>query len=276
MNDEQWILLALLGTGAAASGFAASRIRVEAPTEWHNITWPRDVDEHGVAAFFRQLAGDRRRHAVALEIVARGGRLTYRLGLAERHAEHIASTLSSHVAGAVTAVIDNDSSRPPDYSWRVTLKGQHRALRTDLTAESARALTTALADASAHTTVFFQWLLGPRLTPVGAPATGSPRPASSWQDVVKQALSGAKALDVDERRAIREKVEEAGFQATCRIGVQSPHAQDGPSVASRVLAALRMAETPGVRLGLRKENPGKVAGAPPAPQLADSRKCQGA
>jgi Type IV secretion-system coupling protein DNA-binding domain len=259
MNDEQWILLALLGTGAAASGLAATRVRVERPTEWRDITWPRDVGEDGVVTFFRQLAGDRRRHVVALEIVARSGHLTYRLGLAERHAESIVSALTSHVPGAATSIIDHDVARAPEHSWRVTLKGQPRALRTDGLAESARALTAALASASS--TVIFQWLLGPRLTPVNAPATGTPRPASSWRDVVKQTVSGAKPLDADERRAIREKVEEAGFQAVCRIGVDAPSPKMAQSVALRVLAALRTTETPGVRIGLRKENPDKIAGA---------------
>ena len=179
MNDEQWILLALLSTGAAASGLAATRVRVERPTEWRDITWPRDVGEAGVVTFFRQIAGDRRRHVVALEIVARSGHLTYRLGLAERHAESIVAALTAHVPGAATSIIDHDVARAPEHSWRLTLKGQHRALRTGGLAESARALTTALADASANSTVVFQWLLGPRLSPMNAPATGTPRPASS-------------------------------------------------------------------------------------------------
>ena len=262
MTDEQWILLALLGTGAAASSFAATRIRVETPSEWRGITWPRNVEEHGVAAFFRQIASDRRRHVVALEIVARSGRLTYRLGLADRHSEHIASALASHIPGTATSVIHNDAVRAPQHAWRVTLKGQHRALLTDRSIESVRALTTVLADASTHTPVVFQWLLGPRLTPVSAPTAGSPRPTSSWRDVVKQAISPTKTtLDADERRAILDKVEDAGFQTVCRVGVHAPTPQMAQSVASRVLAALRMTETPGVRLGLHKESPDKIAGA---------------
>jgi hypothetical protein len=261
MNDEQWILLALLGSGAAASGFAATRIREEAPSQWRDITWPREVDERGVVAFFRQLAGDRRRHVIALEIVGRGGRLTHRLGLTERHAEHIVSALGAHVPGAATGVVHHDTLRAPEYAWRVTLKGQHRALRTDHMAESARAIATALADTSADTTVIFQWLLGPRLTPISAPVLGSPRPASSWRDIVKRTVSGTTTLNADERHAIREKVEEAGFQTMCRVGVQAPTPQIAQSVASRVLAALRTAETPGIRVGLRKEKPDKVAAA---------------
>lgn len=261
MNDEQWILLALLGTGAAASGLAATRTRAERPSQWLDIKWPREVDERGVIAFFRQLAGDHRRHVVALEIVARGGRLIYRLGLAERHAEHIAAALVSHVPGAATGVVEHDALRAPEHAWRVTLRGQHRALRTDHMADSARAIATALADTGVHTSVVFQWLLGPRLNPASAPPVGTQHPTSSWRDILKQTVSGTKTLDAEERRAIREKVEEAGFRTVCRVGVQAPTPQIAQSVASRVLAALRTAETPGVRIGLRKENSEKLAAA---------------
>ena len=261
MSDEQLALIALLGAGAAAGGLALTRRRFEPPTAWYHLTWPRQVEGDNVAAFFRHLAGDRRSHVLALEIVASKGHLSYRLGIAKRHSEAVLASLSSYLPGVAAKLIEHDIVRAPDAAWRVTVSVSQRALRTTHLDEVARAITTSLASASTYHTVIFQWLLGPRLMPMSAPAKGTPAPASSWRDVLKQTVGSAAPIDAEAHSSIREKVEEPGFRAVCRIGVDAPSPQMAQAVASRLLAALRTAETPGVRIGLKKENPDKLAQA---------------
>ncbi len=108
MSEEQLAILALLGAGAAAGGLVLTNRSIESPSVWYRLMWPRDVHDKDVVAFFRQLAGDHRRHGVALEIVASGGRLSYRLGVAKRHGEGIVSALASHLPGLAAEVIDHD------------------------------------------------------------------------------------------------------------------------------------------------------------------------
>lgn len=214
-------------------------------------------------AFLRHLAADRRRHVVALEIVAAKGRFTYRLGVAKRHREAVVSGLVANVPGVVVRIIDHNVISAPDFAWRASLSSSHRALRTDELAATSRAISAALASTGTTHTVVFQWLLGPRLKAVRAPGKGGRRPASSWAEIIREAVSGSAPLGADEQRAIRDKVEEPGFQATCRIGVAAPTQPMAQAVASRVLAALRTAETPGVRVSLRKEDPDRLAVAQP-------------
>jgi hypothetical protein len=261
MSDEQLALIALLGAGAAAGGLALTRQRFEPPTEWYRLTWPREVDGDNVVAFFRHLAGDRRSHVLALEVVASKGHLSYRLGMAKRHSEAVLAAVSSYLPGVAAKLIEHDIVRAPDAAWRVTVSVSQRALRTTHLDEVARALTTSLASASTYHTVIFQWLLGPRLMPMSAPAKGAPAPASSWQGLMKQALAGAPPLDAESQRSMKEKVEQPGFRAICRIGVDAPSARMAQAVGSRLLAALRTAETPGVRISLKQENPDKLAQA---------------
>ena len=52
MSDEQLILIALLGAGAAAGSLALTRRDIELPSVWYRLTWPREVDGDGVVAFF--------------------------------------------------------------------------------------------------------------------------------------------------------------------------------------------------------------------------------
>ena len=261
MSDEQLALIALLGAGAAAGGLALTRGSIEPPSVWYRLSWPREVEGENVVAFFRHLAGDRRRHVLALEIVASRGRLSYRLGIAKRHSEEVLAVLSSYLPGVAAKLIEQDIVRAPDAAWHITVSAPQRALRTARLNEVSRAITTSLASASAYHTVIFQWLLGPRLMPASAPIKGGPAPSASWRDVMKQTVGTAAPIDGETHHSMREKVEEPGFRAICRIGVDAPSSKMAQSVASRLLAALRTAETPGVRMGLKKENPDKLAKA---------------
>lgn len=261
MSDHELALLALLGASAAATGglVLSGRGPVERPSVWYRLLWPRDVDAGGVTAFLRQLAGDRRRHVLALEVVASGGRLSYRMGIAKRHSEAVLAALGAHLPGVAAEIIEHDIVHAPDYAWQVSLSSAHRALRTVDPDEIARSLTSSLASASMHHTVIFQWLLGPRLQPVSAPLKGSPAPATTWGDVLRQTVSGKASLDAEAHRSIKDKVEETGFRCICRIGVDAPNARMAQAAASRVLAALRATEAPGVHIKLKRDDPDKLA-----------------
>ena len=261
MSEEQLALIALLGAGVAAGGLALQHPSVEPPSMWYRLTWPREVESDAVTAFFRQLAGDRRRHVLALEVVASGGRLSFRLGVAGRHSEAVLAALSSSLPGVATEVIEHDVVPAPSHAWQLSLTSAQRALRTSDLPEVAGALTASLASASRQHTVIFQWLLGPRLTPTSAPGKGRPAPTSSWSALVRQTLGGGVPLDADAQRALAGKIGEPGFRAACRIGVDAPTAKMAQAVASCVLAGLRTAEAPGVRIKLKKDDPDKLAAA---------------
>ena len=259
MSEDQLALLAILAAGAAAGGYALTRGGVEGPSVWYRLSWPREVEPDAAVAFFRHLAADHARHVVALEVVARGGRLSHRLGVAKRHEDAVLAILDSYIPGTFAEVIDDDVVAAPEAAWQVTLSTPARALRCDNPSEVARALTTSLANASLHHTVIFQWLLGPRLAPASA-ASGAHTPIP-WRDIVGQALSGREGKDAAGQRALREKVEEPGFRAVCRVGVVAPSPRAAQAVAARLLAALRTAEAPEVKVGLKKEKADKLARA---------------
>jgi hypothetical protein len=265
VSDEQLTLIALLGAGAAAGGYALLSHRlsdqIEPPSRWYRLTWPRDLEPDAVVAFFRNVAGDRRRHVIALETVGSDGHLSYRLGVAERHAESILASLRSYLPGVAGELIEHDIVRAPVAAWRLRITTSQRALRTDSLEHVARALVTALANASARDTVVFQWLLGPRLVPLNVANSHRNAPASTWPESLRQVVSGVAELDSDERHALREKTREPGFRAVCRVGIAAAKPQAAKVVASMILGALRAAEAPGVRIDLKPENPGRISEA---------------
>ncbi|MCL4554361.1 MAG: hypothetical protein M1565_04400, partial [Actinobacteria bacterium] len=268
MSDEQLAVLAFLSAGATAGGFVLldHRLhqRVEPPTRWYGLTWPRDLEPENVVAFFRSLAGDRRRHVVALEAVGQDGKLSYRLGIAERHTEAMLATLHSHLPGVAAELIEYDLIRAPIAAWQLRLSTNHRALRAESLEVIARAVVTALSHAGTRDTVVFQWLLGPRLSARRvANSEDSPpiAPMPSWAQAFAQAVGGRKPLDSEARKALRDKMSEPGFRAVCRIGITSQNQHVAQAVASTILGALRTAESPGVRLDIKKERPDKIAAA---------------
>ena len=262
MNEEPLTLMALIGAGGVvAGGLALSGRGVARPSLWYEQSWPRKVAPEAVAGFFRQLAGDQRRHVVACELVAQQGQLCYRLGLAEQHSEAIIAALSSHIPGASASLIEHDTRRAPQHVWQLSLSSTHRALRTSDPLELARALTSALSSASERHTVILQTLLGPRLSPAKAPASGSTEPASTWSEAIKQAAGKGHTLDAEEHRAYKEKATDLGFRAVVRIGVDAPTARAAKAIVLEILGALRGAEAPGVHLALEKDDPAKLAAA---------------
>jgi len=165
MSDEQLATLAFLAAGAVVTGYAlidrhVSR-QVEPPILWYELTWPRTLEPESVVAFFRTIAGDRRRHVVALESIGAEGRLTYRLGLAEHRAAVVLASLCSFLPGVTTELIEYDVIPAPLVAWQLRLSTTHRALRSDDLVGIARAVVTALQNAGTRDTVVFQWLLGP-------------------------------------------------------------------------------------------------------------------
>lgn len=264
MSDERLLALLLAGVGAAATGRVALMSRSPAaPALWYELHFPRKVDADGVTALFRSFASDRRRSVIAIELVATGKSLRYRLGVSRDQAASITAAVRTFVPGISVQLIAHDIADAPRYAWGVRLSSRRRPLRIDGAEQIARSIVTALSTIDEKETVVLQWLLGPRLVPhhVG---TRDPRPSESWSDTLRTVAQGNSKMDSDERRALQHKVGDAGFRSIGRIGIAGATEGRARLIAGRLLAALRLAEAPGVRIDMRTEKPDDIAAAAPA------------
>ncbi len=257
MSDLGLLAVALGAAGGAALWLATTRTTMQRPTLWYELRWPRELQVESVVAFLRTLAADHRRHVIALEVVVGDGRLQHRLGLADRHAGQVLAALRAQASGLTASIIEQDAARAPVFARKLRLSGAEHSLRTADPEQVARALLTALATTDRRDTVVLQWLLGPRLSP------GADQRSDSWGALLKQSLLPAKPTqpDAQELRARREKTAEAGFRAVCRIGVASGLEAAARATTSQILAAMRTAEAPGVRLHLTRESVNAIAAA---------------
>ncbi len=259
MSEQELALFGLLGAGAAATGLALLAGGAEPPSLWYKLEWPREIEPENVVAFLRNLASDRRRHVIGLETVVYEGRLTYRMGLAKDYSKTVLAQLQSYLPGVSAELIDHQVTTCPNYAWQLRETPTHRALKTSDIDQVSIALITALSSTGKKDTVIFQWLLGPRLSPIDTPKQDAL--SASWSDIFKGMAGNTPPLDADSRKSVREKTQEPGFRSVCRIGVATDGQHPAQAIANRILAALRTAEAPGVRLSLRSDNPDKLAWA---------------
>jgi hypothetical protein len=101
-----------------------------------------------------------------------------------------------------------------------------------------------------------QVVLGPRRIPLAVPNTSPSSVVQPWWSVAWMGNGGQ--LDGEKRSALRTKVSDHGFACTIRLGVRASDRDRSRTLLLGLLAALRVAEAPGLRLKLRRENPSRL------------------
>ena len=246
-------LLLLLAVGGVGVLLASRKRQVE--LTWLALHWPRPVEPAACLALLRQLAADRRLGPVVIETVATAGALSYRIGVASGAVVQFTSMARGVVPG-----LELTPTAPPSASpraWRLLLSTRQRALRRDDPIAITRGLLSALAATGRDEVVTVQWLLGPRRAPSPVSADTTTANADSLWSTLWQ--SGNRKLDTERRSALIAKRSEQAFTCLARVGVETNSKERTRALLSGLLAALRTAEAPGVRLSLRRESGASLA-----------------
>ena len=119
----------------------------------------------------------------------------------------------------------------------------------------------ALARARAEEHLTLQVILGPRRIPLAVPTQSPSSVVAPWYQVAWHGNGGA--LDSEKRTALRNKVSEAGFACTIRLGVTAPTPRRRELLLLGLMAALRASEAPGVQLRLHREAANRLTAATP-------------
>lgn len=224
-------------------------LRPQPDLVWREIHWPSELPTDASAGLLRQLATDRFVRLLALEIEASGGQMTYRLGVATeavRRVEQLFRALVPH--GAITGAFRSDDL---EHGWRIVASTPHRPLETARPETVARAVLAGLVVARRDERVVLQWLLGPTRPPRPvAHATSSATVEPWWRPLVGATSSD---LDAESRRALQTKRGDHAFGCIGRIAITAASTGRARALAAGVLAGLRVAESPGIGISLRRE-----------------------
>jgi RecA/RadA recombinase len=154
------------------------------------------------------------------------------------------------------------SKQPPrptvEEVGRLHVRPAELPLRTDTAEATTRVVLSAMAiRLKADERMAFQIVLGPRHAPRVVPPN-SPDPTSSLAQVL---VRGDRPASADTRSRVRERLSQAGFAATMRLGASSPDPERRKRFLMGLLSAISTAQSPGLRINLTREDPKRLNNA---------------
>ncbi len=229
---------------------------------WFALRFPVIVEPEQLTALLRAfhgLAHQPHIRPLIFEAVGHAGRVDHFLRLPAQQVGGLIAQAHSTVPGLVLEPCGRPDVGQPQAGWRVWSSSSRRPLRTDEPGLVSQAILTALGNARKSEVVTLQWLLGPVRRPLVVPSRHGPLPSESWPRALASApLRAPEEPDADARRALRTKQGEPGWRLVGRIAVQAASRERRLSLLGQLAGALRTAEAPGARLGVRSSRPATV------------------
>lgn len=214
---------------------------------WREVDWQRPFELEAIIDVLTQLSAYAPRGAVIWEARGGNGKIRYLLGAERMYIDKIENIFLAH--GNVQ-FHDAGARMPIKSAQQIGLTRPILSLNTDLTRSMIRAGMAAMTSAK-HTETVVQVILGRSYAPSPIPAD-IPDPHASWFNVIMGSVNKAAAED---RRTIRQKAEQHGFQAAIRIGTSE---EKSVSVLRSLLSALKVPEAAGVRIKAENDDPMKI------------------
>jgi hypothetical protein len=224
---------------------------VRVPTTTYELGWPRALDEKAVHACLRAFAADNASGPLVLDVIGEGGTIRHFLTARSAVAPALARKLGTLLPGVRAEEVERDlpSAR---HALRLKLSSRRRPLRSDNAADTATAILTALSETRRGESLHLQWCLGPRLRPVAVRNNFSDFNSTNTGAALLTAVVTPPAhVDPEQRSAQRDKQGVSGWRAVGRLGVRAGSAARERQLLSGLLAALRVTESPGLRLDAR-------------------------
>jgi hypothetical protein len=216
---------------------------------WLAVYWPQPLESDPAVGLLRLWAADQRSPVLVLEAHAEAGAVSFTLGVPPSHRQAVVAQLGHALPGTHVG----EATTRPDTSLAAQLRAstRHRPLRTADVETTARATLSALADTRQGEHAVLQLVLGPRRVPLAVPTNS---PSAVAQPLLTTLWYGnGRTLDGEKRTALRDKIADHGFACTIRLGATAASPARQRALVLSLLAALRTAESGGIRLKLRRE-----------------------
>ena len=223
---------------------------------WHRLRWPREMDLARLQAISRLLAVAAGA-PVVIETVGREGAVEHRLALPPARADAVIEQLRTAVPGLGVVTLEGRSPIEPRRALELRLTTSQRALRIEQAESVSRAVLTALALARRGEQLVLQWQLLTAMPPTrvaSGAGSGEPLPMS-----VADVLVGRRGrLDGEARQALRAKRAFPVWRSVGRLAVRASTPAREQMLLRELVAALRLADSPGVRLFVKRCSPARI------------------
>jgi Type IV secretory system Conjugative DNA transfer len=223
---------------------------------------PRPLTEATVAAFVTRLTVEPFRAPVVLEVRADGYGLRHLLGARAVDLPRLHRMLTDLVPGTVVDEVGASEPRASVQSaGRLWVRPTNLSLRIDVAETVSRAVLSALATPRRNGEIMaMQIVLGPRRSPRLVPTEVADPTVSVGHLVVR----GERTAGTEVRTQLRQRAEQPGRAIAIRFGVSSPDRDRRSWFFTSMASALKVTESPGVRMELLPDWPGRFnrAGRP--------------
>ncbi len=214
---------------------------------WFELRWPQEVDPGRLVEVFRLLASSKTTPTL-IEAVGTDTGVVHRIALPRGRAGMLVEQISAALPAIGFTALPAPLELMVDRAVELRLGTNERPLRAEAEPIS-RALLGALASPRRGESLVLQWHLVGVIAP-HAIGSGVTRAAAS-DSLVSGFLHGSDRLDADARSALRAKRSQPGWRLVGRIGVHAGQPARQVQLLQHVIAALRLAEAPGVHLRFR-------------------------
>lgn len=221
---------------------------------WRQLDWQRPLDPARVGDALRHWAADGRSPVVVLETRWSVQGVAHLLGSTASSSTAVTTPLRSFANLTVRGLATDRV--PVTTTGRLRATTRHRPLRLHDPESLTRALFAAGVRPGKDELLVLQLVLGPRRIPIAVPTTSPSSTVQPWWSIAW--TGNGRQLDGEKRAALRTKVSDHGFACTIRLGVRAEDPARARTLLLGLLAALRVAEAPGLQLRLRRETPTRL------------------
>lgn len=229
------------------------------PLVWSRLFLPHPLPPAQVAAFLTRLASDRTGHPVVLETRADETGIQQLIGCDAAFVHPLRRLLTDLIPGTIMAGLDTYVRPTMIAAGHLTHKPASLPLASADPLAQATALYSALArQHPSGEAVCVQTVLGRGSSPSTVPSKIPAPDVPLWHALT----SGLPDAQHETRNRIRDRAAHHSLDAIVRIGVQAASSAKRERLARELHAALAIAETPGVKLSLKREDPNRINLAP--------------
>ncbi|HTL42087.1 MAG TPA: type IV secretory system conjugative DNA transfer family protein [Pseudolysinimonas sp.] len=229
------------------------------PLVFSRLFLPHPLPPAQVAAFLTRLASDRLGHPIVLETRADETGIQHLIGCEAVFVHQLRRMLSDLIPGTIMAGLDGYSRPTMLAAGHVTIQPAGLPLAADDPKRVIRAVYSALG--RKHNTgeaVCVQLVLGEGTAPRSVPAKIPDPGMKLWQALTK----GQADASTETRNRVRDRASHYSIDGILRIGATAHTSDKRRRMIMELLAAIAIAQSPGVQIRIVKEDPNRLSSSP--------------
>ena len=215
---------------------------------WREIIWHRPFSAESVYEALTHLASLNARSFIIWEARCKNGQMRYLIGSGQKSVSRIQEVFRSHGDVSFGHESAEPQRKPVGTAMKLKISKPILSLNTDISAAMIRATLAAMTSAKSDNECVLQIILGAPIAPSNAPSELAD-PNANWLQAV---LGNVPKASTEQRKSIREKAGQHGFEAIMRIGVSEDKTT---TRMHNIISALRTLESAGVRIKATADDP---------------------